>query len=406
MILGLVSCAAADGLLRSYPVDIPQTVSTSVTANFLSSNDANVVMQLQNNRPTVHLDNYASIQSVECSTGSAVKIQFNSQNAAVDAFSKWSLVRDLVLMAGHERNCAGKQETVFYSVKSLNNQGPLIVAYAELVASDSVVETYELSVNEGQSRKGFQFGANMNGLKISGPYGNFFCKTCNTKMTGSISANFKGNKKGHLSSYSLEVSGSILAKLGFSADLIQTDKERILFSRALVRISFGNILAPGLFQLSPEFRLMAKLGFASAAKADLSTSYALDLPVKIKVNSPKSIQAQPEFSSSGVPTITQGEITGIQIPEVITLGGHLVPELALALRVMNSISIVDLSLGLDNEIGVTRTVCKESPKDAKLDVFRRHGAGIKLSAIIFNKDWTLFDTGKIGILQGTCPSKQ
>ncbi|KAL7754392.1 hypothetical protein RI367_000373 [Sorochytrium milnesiophthora] len=417
---------------------VPRTTSSTVFAGRASNGREGVAspkvkatVQIEAKRPFVDLTGIAAVQGVSCSKdGSAVSVAFADRGTAKRAFEAWSNVNDdFFLLIDGKHDCGNAQEAAMRAVHKVKVSGTRLSLTTKPVALNDGIERLDIDLAQqaslpkpaprqpqGASNAAvgkratdrawdYSFGANYDPSTQTAANSNvtvfntqdvgFDCIDCYSH--GDVALRLKINTRlGVVTNYELSLEGdvgtNIDAALRLHPRAVAHTMDATLFSVGLLPVSI-----PGVFELGPEFRVLAGVSFFNNAEVVVTTGFDAQIGFDWRMSS-NGLFSKPTFSSTGgQPSFSVHPVATKTLGSVST-ALRFSPAFVLALKVL-TIADFSMSLKLDNSMGVEMDAggpdmrCSDSEFDVK--VFRQHQLAFDIKMVgKKTAQHVLWDTGK------------
>ena len=241
---------------------------------------------IQSSRPTINLDNFKHIVSLDCST-ETVTVIFDKSRYAEKAVKKWGKCEDLAVYIGHEHECLGVRQVYTATVKSLKAYGLKLVLETQAVSAGEVVESYELNFAHGA-----QYSPNMPGSKLQKrSIGSFFSNIGNKIKDGFVTVGEKikdaavtvGNKIKDAVSSDWSRTGKIPFDINYDPEKHEVKKPRInMIDTSKVKLDCVNCYTNGstVIELHIKATLLIVTEYTLAIDGELHANMDFDLTIK------------------------------------------------------------------------------------------------------------------------------
>ncbi|KNE70266.1 hypothetical protein AMAG_14415 [Allomyces macrogynus ATCC 38327] len=383
-------------------------------------------------KPAVNLANMPAIRTVTCGASDAIKVHFESAQAAQAAVTAWSAHHDLgmLLPPGVAADCGGT-DALARSVTNVTlvDGGSAVVVNAR--AHDELIESYNIEVtqyttaganttapslskrgvldwvSDGLSKLKFPVGVNYDvvaqkvvqaNLPIAASHGvTALCANCfaagevglRVKLVGSI---FK------LSEYTVSLVGDLKANADLQVSVPKTAGPKDLIRGTLTKAPMHPVKVGKFFELRPSLFLDAAIEYdvstmaADAGAYSLQTGFNVDFPFTWSMSAP-GFTAKPKLSTEGKPVVTPHLPHGVLTNAAAKIAAHVRPSFALDGSVF-LVGSFGVAVHMDSMVGVEATVA-EVPRvcaapSTFLSLFQAHAINVDVQSALATKTYPLW----------------
>ncbi|KAJ3369274.1 hypothetical protein GGF31_005374 [Allomyces arbusculus] len=384
-------------------------------------------------KPAVNLANMPAIRTVTCSASDAIKVQFESAQAAQTAVAAWAAHHNLgmLLPPGVAAGCGGT-DALARSVTNVTlvEGGSVVVVNAR--ASDELIESYDIEVtqyatgantttapalskrgvldwvSDGLSKLKFPVGVNYNvaarnvvqaNVPIAASHGvTASCANCfatgevglRVKFVGSI---FK------LSEYTVSLVGDLKANADLQVSVAKTAGPKDLIRGTLAKAPMHPVKVGKFFELRPSLFLDAAIEYdvstmttADTGAYSLQTGFSVNFPFTWSMSAP-GFTDKPKLSTEGKPIVTPHMPHGVPTNAAAKIAAHVRPSFALDGSVF-LVGSFGVAVHMDSMVGVEATVA-EVPRvcaapSTFLSLFQAHAINVDVQSAVTTKTYPLW----------------
>ena len=376
---------------------------TTVQSSYGAINDntekvfALATLEMNTTLPTVRLDNFLQIKSVECvftPSTSFINLQFDSEMSAQEAFRSWSAVPEMGIIVGHEKGCNGDEVATFALIKLAIDEKEVILEVGRKERKDIVAE-WAVSVTQHPvieknhlSRRDYEknmkipldFNADAALKNIGDPFFWFLgcqyiqCWDCYTLGEAQVEIDFRGHFY-NLTSYKMRVHGNFKANLNLKLIVVPQD-ETFLWWNYITFVPLTPFIIPGVFTLGPQFRIMGAVVVYADTEVSGTIGFDVNMPFDHEISS-NDLETPVSSRNFSKTKFTYHPLNLIVMdPTPTYIGGHLMlaPEMGVGINIVTT-KVVDVAIRIQNQIGFIHrygnlTKCKgEKPST---EIFHRH----------------------------------
>lgn len=361
-------------------------------------------VNLTTTRPTLNLDNFAQISSLQYSF-SRMKIYFNDSVSATSAFTEWSASPVLTVLTGHEWNAFGDGNVAAFEISNLKIDNSRLSMAANPVALRDVIADYNVDIIKSDTRNehvsDFIFPLNLNYAngQVSNPSihialppssaARVDCVNCYTTGSAEMTLSIKGGPLG-ISSYGINLNGTLQANIDFAAmSKVSIPESESLELTTLAQHAFPSLQVPGLFNITPAVFLDAGIALWSPEEFSLRTGFEVTYPFRLSIGTDKIInRPSTTYTSSPVFTPHKPVLSGD-----VRATPHMIPKIELSLGILGS--NLQVTVQLDNKVAGEFNVVREQSCAEKMnvEVSDQHAVTVGISAVFGSKEWVVYDTG-------------
>ncbi|KAJ3349987.1 hypothetical protein GGF32_005158 [Allomyces javanicus] len=382
-------------------------------------------------RPAVNLANMPAIRTVTCGASDAIKVQFESAQAAQAAVNAWSAHHDLgmLLPPGVAAGCGGN-DALARSVTNVTlvDGGSAVVVNAR--ASDELIESYNIEVtqyatganttapslskrgvldwvSDGLSKLKFPVGVNYDvaaqnvvqaNLPIAASHGvTASCANCFAAGEVGLRVKFVGSVF-KLSEYTVSLVGGLKANADLQVSVPKTAGPKDLIRGTLAKAPMHSVKVGKFFELRPSLFLDAAIEYdvstttADAGAYSLQTGFNVDFPFTWSMSAP-GFTAKPKLSTEGKPVVTPHLPHGVPANAAAKFAAHVRPSFALDGSVF-LVGSFGVAVHMDSMVGVEATVA-EVPRvcaapSTFLSLFQAHAINVDVQSALATRTYPLW----------------
>jgi hypothetical protein len=383
-------------------------------------------IKIDTKRPTINLDNFVQIKTVDC-LNDLLKLRFDNSESAQKAYESWSVTKNLIVMLGHQHRCKDLPLVSTLEVeKIMKPEG--IVMFIDTVEVDAkdIMTEYELDITEvvtpafakrnGLTRNhsktlNIPFNINFNRVSQKPVFSRIplrtrtnteiSCIDCYTDGDISIAFHIKATLL-EIREYRVRISGDI--KLNMDLEFM-IGRFMSFFSPPinLWKIPLTPITVPGVFNFGPELSLDTGLFWSVTIPTTVMYGFDLKLNFDYEISSDKGLSARPILKKRGTPIVKEHPLQ-LNKDIKVKINARLVPSIGINLSVLK-VPAFDMRLELNNSIGVavrTRNL-RECPEEIlNIELYHQHDFFFRVIGPTFENYLPIYESGELPIKCLTC----